>query len=157
MVSHPRSSVSLGQTQIPNSPFPSQDHLLLAIPLADEITKNVLALHPLKAPGPNGYHAIFFQKNWHIISPSVIQIIQKIFENQVLAPDWGVTNLILIPKVASPDMITQFQLISLCNSIYKVVSRIILHRLKPFIATIINLCQVGFVPGHQTSDNIILA
>ena len=46
--------------------------------------------------------------------------------------------------------------ISLCNSLYKVVSRIILQHLKPFIAMVINLCQVGFVPGRQTSDNIIL-
>jgi len=45
----------------------------------------------------------------------------------------------------------------LCNSLYKVVSRIILQRLKPFIATVIDPCQAGFVLGSQTSDNIILA
>ena len=91
-----------------------------------------------------------------VIGPNVIQVIQEIFENQVILPDWGVTNL-LIPKVAYPKMITQFWLISLCNSLYKVVSHIILQHLKPFIAMVINLCQAGFVPGRQTSDNIILA
>lgn len=29
-------------------------------------------------------------------------------------------------------------------------------RLKPYIANITNPCQVGFVPGCWTSDNIIL-
>lgn len=53
-------------------------------------------------------------------------------------------------------MITQFQLISLCNTLYKLVSRIILQRLKPYIAKIINPCQAGFVPSRRTSDNIIL-
>lgn len=36
------------------------------------------------------------------------------------------------------------------------VSRIIVQRLKTYIAEIINPYQVGFVLGQQTSDNIIL-
>ena len=68
----------------------------------------------------------------------------------------GVTNLVLILKVPHPEMITQFRPINLCNTLYKLVSKIILQKLKPYIANIINPCQVGFVPGRRTSDNIIL-
>ena len=53
-------------------------------------------------------------------------------------------------------MITQFRSISLCSAHYKLVSWIILQRLKPYITDIINPCQVGFDLGHQASDNIIL-
>ena len=53
-------------------------------------------------------------------------------------------------------MITQFCLISLCNTRYKLVSKIILQRLKPYIAKIINPCKTGFVLSRRTSDNIIL-
>ena len=53
-------------------------------------------------------------------------------------------------------MITQFRPISLYNTLYKLVSRIIVQWLKPFMAEIINPCQAGFVPGRRTSDNIIL-
>ena len=53
-------------------------------------------------------------------------------------------------------MITQFRPISLYNTLYKLVSRIILQRLKPYITNIINPCQASFVPGHRTSDNIII-
>ena len=53
-------------------------------------------------------------------------------------------------------MITQFRPINLCNTLYKLVSKIILRKLKPYIANIINPCQVGFVLGRRTSDNIIL-
>ena len=68
----------------------------------------------------------------------------------------GITNLVLIPKVAHPNLITQFQPISLCNTLYKVVSRIILQCHKPHIANVVNPCQVGFVLGRWMSDNIIL-
>lgn len=98
----------------------------------------------------------FFPKNWLIIGPSVIQFIQDIFEKLTNPPDWGITNLVLIPKVAYPDMITQFRLTSLCITLYKLVSRIIPQVFKPYIANIINPCQAGFVLGCRTSDNIIL-
>ena len=74
----------------------------------------------------------------------------------MIPPSWGITNLVLIPKIAHPELITQFRPISLCNTLYKLVSRIIVHRLKPYILEAINPCQVGFVPGRHTSDNIII-
>ena len=58
--------------------------------------------------------------------------------------------------MAHPEQITQFRPISLCNTLYKLVSRILVQRLKPYMAEIINPCQAGFVPGRRTSDNIIL-
>ena len=41
-------------------------------------------------------------------------------------------------------------------SSHKVISKIILNRLKPYIAEIINPCQTGFVMGSKTGDNIFL-
>ena len=86
----------------------------------------------------------------------IIQAIQEIFETTIIPEDWGATNLFLIPKINHPDMITQFRPISLCNTRYKLVSHIILQRLEPYIADIINPCQVGFVSGHRMSDNIFI-
>ena len=74
----------------------------------------------------------------------------------MIPPSWGITNLVLIPKIAHPELITQFRPISLCNTLYKLVSHIIFHRLKPYIVEAINPCQVGFVPGRHMSDNIII-
>jgi len=71
-------------------------------------------------------------------------------------PTWDTTNLVLIPKVAHPELITQFRQISLCNTLFKLLSRIIIQRLKPYIDKDINPCQVGFMSGCRPSDNIIL-
>ena len=114
-----------------------------------------MQLPPLKALGFDGYHAICFQYYWNILGDSIIPIIQEIFETGSILMEWAITNIVLISKIAHPKYVTQF--ISLCNTLYKLVSRIIVQRLKPYIAEIINPYQVGFVPGRQTSDNIILA
>ena len=58
--------------------------------------------------------------------------------------------------MAHPDQITQFCPISLCNTLYKLVSRILVQRLKPYMAEIINPYQARFVSGRRTNDNIIL-
>ena len=58
----------------------------------------------------------------------------------MIPPSWGITNLVLIPKIAHPELITQFRPISLCNTLYKLVSHIIVQRLKPYMAEVINPC-----------------
>ena len=101
----------------PNSPFRTHAQLLTRIPQPDEILQTLQALPPLKAPGPDGFHALFSQSNWFSLGPSIIQVIQEIFEHLTIPPSWGITNLVLIPKVAHPDVITQFHPISLCNTL----------------------------------------
>ena len=98
----------------------------------------------------------FFQTNWSNLGASIIQVIQEIFEQLSISPSWGTTNLVLIPKLAHPEMIAQFRPIRLCNTLYKLVFRIIVQQLKPCMAEIINPYQAGFVPGRRTSDNITL-
>ena len=111
-----------------NSPFLNHAQSLSYIPQPNEILRNLKDLPPLKAPRLDGYHALFFQTNWPSLGPSIIQVIQEIFEHLTIPPNWGITNLVLIPKVAHPELITQFvqsifvipstncYLESLCNS-----------------------------------------
>ena len=127
----------------PNSPFLTQIQALTNVPQPDEIFQTLRELPPLKAPGPNGYHTLFFQTHWSCLGPSIIQVIQDIFENLTIPPSWGETNLVLIPKMAHPELINQFRPINLCNTLYKLLSRIIVQRLKPFMMEAINPYQAG--------------
>ena len=92
--------------------------------------------------------ALFFQTSWPSLGPNIIQVIQEIFKHLTIPPNWGITNLVLIPKVAHPELITQFHPISLCNTLYKLLFRIIVQRLKPYIVEVINPYQAGFVLGR---------
>lgn len=65
--------------------------------------------------------------------------------------------MVLIPKVDNPDKINQFRPISVCNVIYKVITKIIANRLKPLLDGLISPTQCSFVPGRHSADNIIIA
>ena len=52
---------------------------------------------------------------------------------------------------------SQFRPISLCNVTYKIISKILVNRLKPLMDNLITPFQNAFIQGCQITDNIILA
>lgn len=67
------------------------------------------------------------------------------------------TLLAFIPKVQSPEKITQFRPISLCSVLYKVLTNTVVIRLRPLMVKLINPNQSSFISGRDTADNIIVA
>lgn len=67
------------------------------------------------------------------------------------------TNTVLIPKISNPTNITQFRPISLCNVIYKVITKAIVNRLRTVMDKCIDSTQSAFVPGRLIMDNVLLA
>lgn len=66
------------------------------------------------------------------------------------------TFLALMPKQAVTNRIEQFRPISLCNVIYKVITKILANRLKPFLDDLIHPSQTTFIPHWSILDNVII-
>ncbi|KAK5783162.1 hypothetical protein PVK06_037670 [Gossypium arboreum] len=67
------------------------------------------------------------------------------------------TQIVLIPKIFNPSNLTHFQLISLCNVIYKIVAKVIANRFRKVIDKCIDEAQSAFVPGRLITDNTLVA
>ena len=67
------------------------------------------------------------------------------------------TFIALIPKVNNPKRVSNFRPISLCNVIYKIISKVIANRLKPMLNSIFSETQSAFIADRLISDNILIA
>ena len=70
----------------------------------------------------------------------------------------GCTNstfLSLIPKDVNPSSFDRFRPISLCNSSYKIIAKLLANRFKPLLGKLISPLQGGFVKGRHIVDNVI--
>ena len=114
-------------------------------------------MHPTKAPGPDGMSPMFYQQYWEIVGPEVIKCVLDSLNTGVLPCGINDTYICLIPKVKSPQKITEYRPISLCNVIYKLISKVLANRLKNILAEIIDESQSAFVLGRLISDNVLVA
>lgn len=60
----------------------------------------------------------------------------------------NVTFIALIPKKENPNSFLDYMLISLRNYVYKMISKLIAHRLKPILSKHITEEQFGFIEGR---------
>jgi hypothetical protein len=124
---------------------------------ADDVKKVFFSIGDLKAPGPDGLHAIFYKKFWHIIGEDITGAVLQAINDKKIPKGWNETIIVLIPKVDNPKEVSQFRPITLCNVVYKIISKMLAARLKVILPDIISPTQSAFVPGRLITDNILVA
>ncbi|KAF7840012.1 reverse transcriptase [Senna tora] len=111
----------------------------------------------MSSSGVDGFQAAFFQKFWDVFEKHIISSIQEIFASKVIPPSWNETIICLIPKILNPYEMKNFRPISPCNSLYNIISKILVNKIKPTLPNLICENQSAFIRGRRATDNVILA
>jgi hypothetical protein len=122
----------------------------------DDIKAALFSIPDAKAPGPDGYNALFYKKSWDIIRVDFIAAIRFFFSTNTLPRCVNATRVALVPKKESPATLNDFRPISCCNVIYKCISKLLVIRLKVALVDVIGPSQSAFLPGRNISDAILL-
>ena len=93
---------------------------------------------PLKSPGPEGMPHLFYQSYWSLIGSDVAQTILHYLNTGTLPKSLGHSFITLIPKVKSPNHVTQFRPISLSNVLYRIFAKVLANRLRNIMPHIIS-------------------
>ena len=112
---------------------------------------------PFTAPGPDGMSPIFYKSFWHIVGEDVTVVVLKVLNSSVVLESLNSTFIALISKVEQPRKVSDFHPISLCNVIYKLISKVLVNRLKNFLAKAIPESQSSFLSRRLIFDNVLVA
>lgn len=93
--------------------------------IAEEIKAVVFSLPRNKTAGPDGYSAEFFKACWPVVGGELVEAVMEFFTSGQLLKQWNATTIILIPKIPNTSLTSDFRPISLCNTVYKVISKLL--------------------------------
>ncbi|KAF5447348.1 hypothetical protein F2P56_032905 [Juglans regia] len=122
-----------------------------------EVEEAIFNMNPFSSPGPDRFPPAFYQNHWSLVGKEVSEAALYILNSGGKVDSINDTQIVLIPKKENPLTVSDYRPISLCNVIYKMVSKAIANRLKSILPDIISSTQSAFVPGRLISDNLIVA
>ena len=68
--------------------------------------------------------SIFYKSFWDVVGTKITQEVLG-FLNGPMPDGWNETNIVLIPKVNKPKRVKDLRPISLCNVVYKIISKVL--------------------------------
>ena len=110
-----------------------------------------------RSPGPDGWTSEFFSHFFDLVGPDLLQMIEDTRTKGMITRNLNSTFLILIPKENNAVSFNDYRPISLCNLVYKLVSKVIANRMKPFLVRGLSAEQLGFLKGRRIQDAIATA
>ncbi|KAL5574544.1 hypothetical protein UlMin_016243 [Ulmus minor] len=122
----------------------------------EDVKEAVFQMAPTKSPGADGMSAIFYQSFWPVIREEVTAACLGFTNMGLPLGNINETIITLLPKIKNPARITEFWPISLCNVLYKIISKMLANRLRKVMDKIIYEEQSAFIPGRLISDNAII-
>ncbi|XP_021805547.1 uncharacterized protein LOC110749696, partial [Prunus avium] len=103
-----------------------------------EVKESLFNIGGLKAPGVDGFPACFYQNQWNMCGNDIYDLVSQVFRERHILKGLNATLITLVPKLANPVSMMHFRPISLCCTLYKVISKVIVARLRHILPKLIS-------------------
>lgn len=122
---------------------------------SEEIWLALSESSPLKSPGPDGLNIAWIKKLWPFISAEVKEFFDKFYSEGYIPQGANSSFIVLIPKKSDPQGIADYRPISLINSIFKLLLKVLANRIKYKLDSLISESQSAFVKGRNIGEGIL--
>eukprot|EP00253_Pinus_taeda_P008270 PITA_08270 len=107
-----------------------------------------------KSPGPDGWTIEFYLSFFDTLGNDLLHIMEDSRRRGRISSAIKSTFIALIPKSNAPTTFDDFQPISLCNCLYKIIAKTIANRLKPILSQHISSEQFAFLHHRQIHEAV---
>lgn len=133
-----------------------ENELLKQIPSPNDIKFTLFQMHDLKALGPDDFPALLYKKMWSTIGNDIVKVVTSFFLRGSMPKEVNSLLIFLIPKVSNPTSMNHFRPISLCNVVYKIISKLLVSKLRPLLDKFISPTQSAFILNRRIAENQII-
>jgi hypothetical protein len=120
----------------------------------DDVEKAIRNLKNNKAAGTDGIRSELIKYGGYNLLNRISDLVRKIWKEERIPEEWKETIIVPIHKRGDTDKCENYRGITLGNAAYKILSNIILEKIKPYIEKITWGYQNGFRDGRSVKDNI---
>ena len=124
-----------------------ENALLCGIFTEAEVFKIVSECGSSKCPGPDKFNFFFIKNNWEILGKDIFKAIPLFQSSGFLLRGCNAFFITLVPKKANPSELNKFRLISLIRCIYKILSKVLVNRLRKVLPSVIDVNQSASLKG----------
>ncbi|KAJ9685133.1 hypothetical protein PVL29_017245 [Vitis rotundifolia] len=130
------------------SPISGESALRLESPFTEEeIYKAIFQMDRDKALGPDGF----------TIAEDLVRVFDEFHRSGIINQSTNASFIVLLPKKSMAKRISDYRLISLITSLYKIIAKVLAGRLRGILHETIHSTQGAFVQGRQILDAVLIA
>ena len=123
----------------------------------EEVQSAVEGLNGEGAPGPDGLPVLFYKEFWALVKGDIMATLEELRSPQANMERINKSYLFMLPKRQGVENVNDYRPISLSNSIYLIVAKVLANWLKEVIGELIGPFQYAFIPGRQLLDSVVMA
>lgn len=123
----------------------------------EEVEVALKQMSAIKSLGLDGFGAFFYQNHWETLGKETCHVVLEFLQGGDMIQELNHTHISLIPKVKTPKSVMDFRSISLFNMLYKLLSKVLVKRIKKVLHRIISPNPSAFILGRLIIDNIMVA
>ncbi|KAL9663982.1 hypothetical protein QQ045_019377 [Rhodiola kirilowii] len=112
---------------------------------------------PTKAPGNDGFPALFYQRQWNLVGDCLCGEVLKFLNEGTMDRRINIPKVAIVPKCKNPQKIEEYRPISVCNVPVKIASKVLANRLQGMLQKVISQSQSVFIKGRLITDNVLIA
>lgn len=123
----------------------------------DEVKLAIFSSASEKAPGPDGFPMLFYQRFWNILKDDIMAIFESFYNGSSNLTGLNSSWICPIPKKKHTATARDLRPISMVHSMPKLISKVLATRLQRFLNRLINPFQAAFIKGRNLLDNFFTA